>query len=255
MEPTIQWTEGSRVASPPGSSTPNPSMAGPRSGLLAPGGATGPVVVQIGRENANRELTATQVEIPPVEEAGGLAVLTPAWVFDEDAVGAQCVPPAGQEPVNTTVPPETDLLGGVVGDKPALPAPGEPPADVPSATQDVLDTIRAVYALDNVYDEAKAELMEDPILGLEILRALRANAVVEPYLSALDPEFDSVSFINPTQARVLYRVGPSYHWSIGRVDLVNGRWRVMLGTVCRDLSDAGYSCPAVTNDPRPGPLG
>lgn len=214
----------------------------------------GPLAVEVTRTATDGSQVVESVEVPPVEQ-DGLAVLRADWVFDESAVGPQCEPPPGAPPVNTTMPPETDLFGNTVTPKPALPEPGEPPANAPDATRQVLEAIGAVYDIDDVYDEAKAALIEDPATGLSIIREIRANQVIEPFIGALDPEFDSVTFINPTQARVLYRVGPGYQWSIGRVDLIDGRWRVMLGTLCRDLAAAAYTCPGIAQDPPPGPLG
>lgn len=82
-----------------------------------------------------------------------------------------------------------------------------------------------------------------------------ANDIVDPYLGALDPVFDSLVFLSPTEVAVVYQVGPSYHWEIGRVLLIDGHWRVALGTMCRDLMDAACTCADVVADPRPGPLG
>ena len=197
-----------------------------------------------------------QVLTVPVTGGNELAVLTPEWLFDETQVGEQCVPPEENSPPgNQPAPPETDILGGEVGGKPTAPVPGEQPAEPVQATEAVLAAMRTVYDLDALYDPAKADFTEDPALGLRIQDEIRALDVVGPYLSRLDPVFDSVVFTSPTEATVLYRVGPSYHWEIGRLLLIDGTWRVALGTYCRDLGDAGYQCPGVTPDPRPGPLG
>ena len=67
--------------------------------------------------------------------------------------------------------------------------------------------------------------------------------------------FGSVVFTDPTNASVLYRVGPTDQCEIGRVVVIDDAWRVASGTVCRDLADANYVCPGVTPDPPPGPLG
>jgi hypothetical protein len=225
--------------------------------ILVPGDDdTTSVDVTVTKEDIGGEGASGSVTLPRHDPGEGLAVLTDEWLFDESLVGEQCEPPAGDYgPSNQLAPPETDLFNTPIGQKPTLPPPGEQPVDVPGSTAAVLDSIRMVYDISNLYDEAKIDHVENPTLALVIFREARANRVVEPYLSQLDPEFDSVAFASPTEAAVLYRVGPGYHWEIGRVVFADGAWRVALGTLCRDLSDAVYTCPGVAPDPRPGPLG
>jgi hypothetical protein len=216
----------------------------------------GPVDVIVTRVDEAGVRTTTELVVPQVAD-GPLALLTPEWVFDESVVGPQCEPPpgAGEDPLNEPTPPETNPLGGTIGEKPPLPSPGEQPDDPTQATAAVLESIRIVYDIGDLYEADHAAHLEDPELGARILEEIRAQQVVEPYLGNLDPVFDSVVFTSPTEASVLYRVGPSYAWEIGRVLLVDGTWRVALGTLCRDLADAIYTCPGVTPDPPPSPLG
>ncbi len=188
-----------------------------------------------------------------------LEVFTEDWMFDFEAVGPECEPPVGAAD-NQLVQDPDHILGGAVFDKPTLPAAGnEQPADPTAATEQALTAIRTVYDLSDPFnedrEEAKAQFLEDPEVALEVIRAVVANRVVEPYLSALEPVFDSLVFLSATEAAVSYQVGPSYHWEIGRVLLIDGQWRVALGTVCRDLRDAAFTCEDVAIDPGPGPLG
>jgi hypothetical protein len=220
-----------------------------------------PVAVRVASEDADGQVATTDVEVPRIGDDGRLAVLTPTWAFDVGAVGPQCEPPSDP---SESGPPSTVVFGGgepsvvISGPprvKPVLPPPGPGPEDAPAATADALTAFRTVYDIGDLYDEGKVALLENPALAATIFREVRDRRVVEPFVSQLAPLFDSVAFVNPTEAAVLYRVGPSYSWSIGRVLLVEGVWRVGLGTLCRDLSDAGYRCPDVVADPRPGPLG
>jgi hypothetical protein len=188
-----------------------------------------------------------------------LQVLTEDWVFDYERIDRDCQPPTG-EADNRIAPPDQHIFGGPIQDKPTLPAPGaEQPADPVAATEAALAAIRIVYDLSDFDNDeaqlAKADHLEDPDRALEILRAVLAKDIVDPYLDALDPVFDSLVFLSSTEAAVSYQVGPSYHWEIGRVLLIDGHWRVALGTMCRDLMDAAYTCADVVADPRPGPLG
>ncbi len=207
-------------------------------------------------ESQNGDTANETITVSHNETADALDVLNPNWVFDTQSVGEQCQPPIDTgDPTNQPRLAETDPFGVSISEPPPLPDPGEQPDDVPAATAAVLGSIRTVYDLGDVYAEDKAGYVEIPELARQILDEARQNRVVEPFLSALDPEFDSVAFQSPTEAAVLYRVGPGYHWSIGRVLLIDGTWRVALGTLCRDLAPAMYACPNVTRDPPPGPLG
>ncbi len=215
--------------------------------LLAPSDAYGDasvVNVTVSYESEAGETESTTLELPKIDDGDELGVLTDGWIFDETQVGEQCVPPpdAGP-PLNEPVPPEVGLGGGTIGVKPTLPDPGDAPSDPVSATAAVLASIRTVYDIDDLYAEEHVQYMENPELALRIIREIKDHAVVEPYMSRLDPVFDSVVFTGPTEASVLYRVGPSYHWEIGRVLFIDGTWRVALGTFCRDLSDADLHVP------------
>jgi hypothetical protein len=214
--------------------------------LLVPEGE-GAVEVRMTTTDAAGTSATTDLTVPPAD-GSKLAVLTPEWAFDPAAVGDQCVPPEGTTAINP--PPEPDP-----GGQPSAPTPGEQPDDPAAATAQALEAIRIVYDIGDMYDEAKVDHMERPAEAAAILDEIRQQRVVEPYMSNLEPRFDSVVFTSPTEASVLYRVGPSYSWELGRVLLIDGTWRVALGTFCRDLSDALYTCPNVTQDPRPGPLG
>lgn len=217
-----------------------------------------PAKVNVASEHADGRASSTELEVPAIGGDGRLVVLTKAWAFDVSGIGSQCEPPSVGPGVPSTVG-----VGRVPGDliapspmvKPELPPPGPGPDDAPAATADALTAFRIVYDIGNLYDENKAAHLERPELALRIFREVRDRRVVEPFIPQLAPVFDSVSFVSPTEAAVLYRVGPGYHWEIGRVLLVDGVWRLALGTLCRDLADAGYQCPEVVADPGPSPLG
>lgn len=185
---------------------------------------------------------------------GDLDLLTPEWEFDLTGVDDSCVVPGGQTD-NTPTEPQRDLLGAPVGDVPLLPEPGEQPADPAGASDEALASIRKVYDLSDIYSLDKKDYVENSDDYLVMREQLMTNDVVAPYMSNLDPVFRSIVFTSPTDAAVLYQVGPTYQWEVGRVLLKDGTWRVAAGTVCRDLAAAGYTCPDADADPPPGPLG
>lgn len=185
---------------------------------------------------------------------GDLQLMTPEWAFDLAGVDDSCEVPGG-ETDNTPTEPRRDLLGAPVGDTPLLPEPGEQPADPAAASDEALASIRKVYDLTDIYSLDKKDYVENSEDYLVMRKQLMANNVLAPYMSNLDPVFRSIVFTTPTAGTVLYQVGPSYQWEVGRVLLIDGTWRVAAGTVCRDLSAAGYVCPGASPDPPPGPLG
>lgn len=175
------------------------------------------------------------------------------WRFDTSKVGPECTRRSGT-PMNPIVPPTT-LLGPLPSTVPTLPPPGAQPADPSKATAEALDALRRVYDLSDRYAASKKDFLEDPAAWMRFRADLNINDVVGRYISDLAPTFRDAVFVSPTEIHVLYRVGSEFHLEIGRVLLIEGRWRVATGTVCRDLSAAGYRCPGIAPDPNPGPLG
>lgn len=212
----------------------------------------GPLPVTLRRVHADGTETIEPLDV--ALDGHSLELRTERWRFDVAAVGEQCRPPGGVA-TNEPLQPDRDLLGSPVGDAPPLPAPGPAPADPTAAADEALRAIRTMYDLSDLYAASKRDRIERPEAWDVMREDLLRNDVVAPYMSNLDPEFRSSVFVSPTEVHVVYRVGPSYQWEIGRVLLIDGTWRVALGTFCRDLSAAGYRCADVVNDPPPGPLG
>ncbi|MFN7151296.1 MAG: hypothetical protein ACK4V6_17690 [Microthrixaceae bacterium] len=212
----------------------------------------GPLDVTLRRVHEDGTETTEQLAVALDDHR--LELLTDRWRFDAAGVGEQCRPPGGTAS-NEPLAPDRDLLGSPVGDAPELPAPGAAPADPTAAADEALRAIRTMYDLSDLYAASKRDRIERPEAWDVMREELLRNDVVAPYMSNLDPEFRSSVFVSPTEVHVIYRVGPSYQWEIGRVLLIDGTWRVAMGTFCRDLSAAGYRCADVVNDPRPGPLG
>ena len=210
------------------------------------------VTVQLRRIDEDASETSEDLEVHL--DRGDLQLLTDRWHFDLEGVDSSCVPP-DQKTSNEAPNPESDLLGSPIGDAPDLPPPGEQPADPTASTVEALSSLRAVYDLSDIYAQSKVDFVENPEDWRVMLTKLAANDVVGPYMSQLDPAFRNSVFVSPTEVHVLYRVGPTYQWEIGRVLLIDGRWRVAAGTVCRDLAAANYACPDVALDLGPGPLG
>jgi hypothetical protein len=258
---TLRFTEPP-ADSPFGSLDTQPADGWTPLALMVPAatwaaGALPPVelVVETAEGSTTEAVDIARLGAPDMGE-GALGVLTDDWRFDLAAVGTQCEPPIGSgAALNQPRSAESDVFGSNIRPAPTLPQPGEQPADPTDATAQALDAIRAVYDIEHLHDEGKAARTEDPATARRIFDALRANRVIEPYLSNLAPVFGAVTFTSPTEAAIVYRVGPSYQWEIGRVVEIDGEWKLAIGTLCRDLSAAGYSCPGIVIDPPPGPIG
>ena len=213
------------------------------------------LVIETAEGTSTDAVDVSRLGAPDMGE-GALRVLTDDWRFDLAAVGSQCEPPVESgAALNQPRPTESDVFGANIRPAPTLPQPGEQPANPTDATAQALDAIRAVYDIEHLHDEGKAARTDDPETARRIFDAVRANRVIEPYLSNLAPVFGAVTFTSPTEAAIVYRVGPSYQWEIGRVVEIDGEWKLAIGTLCRDLSAAGYSCPGIAIDPPPGPIG
>ena len=196
--------------------------------------------------------TTEDIDVPVGRDL--LTLLTDEWTFEGNPLDAACTAPDGPAD-NTARGPGHDVMGRELKAPPELPPPGQEPDDPAEAATEALESLRLVYDLTDPYSETKTDFVENPEEWETMRQRIEEANVLAPYLRRLDPEFDSVAFLSPTEAHVLYRVGPSYQWEIGRVLLIDGVWRVAAGTICRDLSAAGFTCRDVIEDPPPGPLG
>jgi hypothetical protein len=219
---------------------------------LDPAQASDQIPVTLRRIHADGSEETQDLEI--MQMWRDLELMTPEWAFDLTGVDDACKVPDGNAD-NTPMESPRDLLGAPVGNAPLLPEPGEQPDDPATASDEALASIRKIYDLSDIYSLDKKDYVENPDDYLVMRKQLMANDVVAPHMSSLDPMFRSIVFTSATDAAVLYQVGPNYQWEVGRVLLIDGTWRVAAGTVCRDLSAAGYICPGAAPDPPPGPLG
>jgi hypothetical protein len=226
------------------------------------------VVAQVGADVTSVTLTTptgTDTAVPVSSEAGPVVVLlVPGPITDdlqlelERSSGTQTATPSDlMESWNSP-----EFRDACQPPPPALPEPGEQPADAAAAeaaVRDSFDTIRA---------EDIAERLEviDDVTGIEAAwAAIAAGQYADAAAGATFTIRDFV-FSSPTEAWFRYDIESSagtFTDRYGRAVLGgDGTWLVTRDTVCQDLALAMAPCdpqgsavlpPSAANDPRYGP--
>ncbi len=133
---------------------------------------------------------------------------------------------------------------------PALPDPGEQPAD-PAATEAmIVDLMLTIYGDDDGDNESRiddttgvAEAREQVREGSYEEAAANAEAIVEELV-----------FTSPTEAWFRYRIETTtgtFSQRFGIAVDVDGTWKITRATICQDLSLAGGNCGGDTGPIRP----
>jgi hypothetical protein len=137
----------------------------------------------------------------------------------------------------TTLPPE----------QPAMPEPGEPPADEEAARAAVEDLWLAAY--DGAAEPSQANLRERPEVWLDAQARFRQE---RPDYAAMAPEVYAVVhdivFTAPDRASVRFSLLsdnpsiPAPGERIGEAVLIDGAWKVSIETSCGLIALAGVEC-------------
>lgn len=125
---------------------------------------------------------------------------------------------------------------------PALPDPGEQPADPAAAEQEIRTTMTALYGGDS--DEDDDELVDDPT-GVADAREQVAETGFEAEAASAVAVVEELVFTAPDEAWFRYRIetsGFDLTDRYGTAVVVDGTWRITRGTVCQDLAVAGGDC-------------
>ncbi len=126
---------------------------------------------------------------------------------------------------------------------PALPDPGEQPADAAAAEAEIVAAMTALYDSTVLLDGDAVYL--DDSTGVSEARAQVAEGGYSTEASSATAVIEELVFTTPTEAWFRYRVdtdgvGLSNRYGIAVV--VDGAWRITRDTVCQDLSMAGGDC-------------
>lgn len=128
---------------------------------------------------------------------------------------------------------------------PALPEPGEPPADPAAAEAEIRDTMTALYGGGENRDVADVLALLDDATGVEEARAQVSEGSFEEAASSAVPTIEELVFTSPTEATFRYRIDTdvtNLRDRYGRSVLIDGSWRITRDTLCQDLSLAGGDC-------------
>jgi hypothetical protein len=126
---------------------------------------------------------------------------------------------------------------------PALPAPGEQPAD-PAAAEAAIDD-----AMTRLYDGTELgelELVDDETGITEAREQVREGGFANEADTA-QATIEELVFTTPTEAWFRYRVDTAGAGLTGRYGIalvVDGTWRIKRDTICQDLAMAGGDCGA-----------
>jgi hypothetical protein len=148
------------------------------------------------------------------------------------------------EPTCPVEPPATDEPGVPDEQPPALPEPGEQPADPVVAEEQVRAAYEGAFDQSSSQEE-KVQHIERPEVWLDANQRFLDG----PYGDAardLRAEVDAVVFTSPTHAAVRYQLVTSDdrvpRYQIGDAVLVDGRWLVAITTPCNLLELASVHC-------------
>lgn len=126
---------------------------------------------------------------------------------------------------------------------PALPEPGEQPADPVAAEAEVVALMTAIYGPDDGLTDA-LDLIDDPTGVAEAREEVAEGSFAESAASA-EAYVEELVFTSPTEAWFRYRIETDVTTLRDRFGIavqIDGVWKITRATICQDLATAGGSC-------------
>ncbi|MEP4593364.1 MAG: hypothetical protein ABJ381_16385, partial [Ilumatobacter sp.] len=133
---------------------------------------------------------------------------------------------------------------------PALPEPGEQPADPAADEATIVDLMVTIYGDDDGGNEAR---IDDPTGVAEAREQVREGGFEEAAANA-EAIVEELVFTSPTDAWFRYRIETTtgiFPERFGIAVNVDGTWKITRATICQDLSLAGGNCGNDTGQIRP----
>lgn len=207
------------------------------------------VVVQVAADATNVMATFADGTVDSMAPQNGIAVL----------VG----PPA---PIPASLPPDVDVAieGGVAAGvvasdgtgtwaddefrescqppPPALPAPGEQPADPAAAEAVIVDAMTALY--DRTAPGDRNDFVDDLTGVTEALDQVAAGTYADQAEGAI-AVVEELVFTSPTESWFRYRIETPqsvFDNRFGIARQIDGNWKITRATICQDLAMAGGDC-------------
>ncbi len=125
---------------------------------------------------------------------------------------------------------------------PALPEPGEQPADADVQEQVIVELMALIYSNDDSAENANR--IDDPTGIAEAREQVRAGGFEEAAASAA-AIVEELVFTSPTEAWFRYRIETTtgtFDQRFGIAVDIDGQWKITRNTICQDLSLAGGDC-------------
>jgi len=126
---------------------------------------------------------------------------------------------------------------------PALPDPGEQPADPAAAEAEIVAAMTALYDSTVLLDQEGGYL--DDATGIADARAQVAEGSYSNEASTSVAVVEELVFTSPTEAWFRYRIDTAGIGLTNRYGIavdVDGAWKITRSTICQDLSMAGGDC-------------
>jgi hypothetical protein len=205
--------------------------------LAVPGEAGDTPGTVVALDGSGAELERTDVDAPPIESladgTGSLAAV--------DLRGRVTVSPPGGPVLWTPATGEE-----CAPRPPALPEPGEQPADPAAAKQQIEAAFATAYDGGPGDTPEKRAVVEDSGSLVGVMDQIRNGSFAEQVKNA-SGQVTEVVFVSPTEAAVRYDItvenSSSFTGRIGRAKLIDGVWKVARETVCEDIALASGTCP------------
>lgn len=125
---------------------------------------------------------------------------------------------------------------------PALPDPGEQPADAAASEAEIVDLMAAMYGEGGVLEFI--DRIDDPT-GVEAAVEQVADGGFQEEAASAQAIVEELVFTDPQTAWFRYRIetsGIDLDGRFGTAVLVDGTWKITRATICQDLSLAGGWC-------------
>ncbi len=172
---------------------------------------------------------------PPAAADGVPSAPDVELTFEGDA-------PAVLSPTDASTWDDPEFVDSCSPPPPALPAPGEQPADPAAAEAAVRATVAEVY--DDDEPGADGALIDDETGVAEARRQVAEGDFGDAAASAV-AVVEEIVFTSPTDAVFRYRLETSsgvFGDRFGAAVLIDGTWKLTRDTVCLDLGLAGGDC-------------
>ena len=127
---------------------------------------------------------------------------------------------------------------------PALPSPGDQPADAAFAEETIIDLMSRIYGNNDDESFDTLDFIDDPT-GVAAAREQVSEGSFEDAAASANAIVEEIVFTTPTEAWFRYRIETTTGTFGDRFGIavdIDGEWKITRQTICQDLGLAGGSC-------------